>query len=113
VGRRQAAHRVDTVHDGYVVAPVSQARRPRTGCQAAPLAYRRRSRDGLERGADIRDIRDLLGHESVATTEIYTHVSAARRRRVVQSARRAGGHKKSFCLPGVKTQTGVTEVVKL
>ncbi len=38
----------------------------------------------LERGADIRDIRDLLGHESVSTTEIYTHVSAARRRRVVQ-----------------------------
>jgi site-specific recombinase XerD len=38
----------------------------------------------LERGVDIRDIRDLLGHESVATTEIYTHVSAARRRRVVQ-----------------------------
>jgi integrase/recombinase XerC len=38
----------------------------------------------LERGADIRDIRDLLGHESVATTEIYTHVSAARQRRVVE-----------------------------
>ena len=38
----------------------------------------------LERGADIRDIRDLLCHESVAITEIYTHVSAARRRRVVQ-----------------------------
>ena len=35
-------------------------------------------------GADIRDIRDLLGHESVATTEIYTHVSAARQRRTVQ-----------------------------
>jgi site-specific recombinase XerD len=38
----------------------------------------------LDRGADIRDIRDLLGHESVATTELYTHVSAARQRRVVQ-----------------------------
>ncbi len=38
----------------------------------------------LERGADIRDLRDLLGHESVATTEIYTHVSAARQRRVVR-----------------------------
>jgi len=38
----------------------------------------------LERGADIRDIRDLPGHESVATTEIYTHVSAARHRRTVQ-----------------------------
>ena len=37
-----------------------------------------------DRGADIRDIRDLLGHESVATTEIYTHVSAARQRRVVE-----------------------------
>jgi integrase/recombinase XerC len=44
----------------------------------------------LERGADIRDIRDLLGHESVATTEIYTHVSAARRRRVVQLLKRRG-----------------------
>ena len=45
----------------------------------------------LERGADIRDIRDLLGHESVATTEIYTHVSAARRRRVVQRLLEGGG----------------------
>lgn len=50
----------------------------------------------LERGADIRDIRDLLGHESVATTEIYTHVSAARQRRVVEllekpAARRQNG----------------------
>jgi site-specific recombinase XerD len=38
----------------------------------------------LDRGADIRHIRDLLGHESVATTEIYTHVSASRQRRVVE-----------------------------
>jgi len=38
----------------------------------------------LNRRADIRAIRDLLGHESVATTEIYTHVSAARQRRVVE-----------------------------
>jgi len=61
----------------------------------------------LERGADIRDIRDLLGHESVATTEIYTRVSAERRAAGRAAARSAGGHEKSFCLPSVKTQTSV------
>jgi integrase/recombinase XerC len=57
----------------------------RLGVHVHPHMFRHRyTTELLERGADIRDIRDLLGHESVATTEIYTHVSAARRRRVVQ-----------------------------
>jgi site-specific recombinase XerD len=44
----------------------------------------------IDRGCDLRSVQEMLGHKNLATTQIYTHVSLERLRKVYQDSHPRG-----------------------
>jgi len=79
-GRRLTTRSVARMLEKYLLA---------TGldCRTTPHSLRHSfATHLLDRGADIRSVQELLGHKSLVTTQIYTHVSTTALRAIYEKA---------------------------
>mgnify|MGYP001176884688 FL=1 len=77
-GKRLARARVWDVVREYA----AQAGLPRTDVHPHTLRHCFATHM-IENGADIRSVQEMLGHVSISTTQVYTHVDQKRLRSVV------------------------------
>lgn len=78
-GKRLTAHSAERIVRKYALAA-------NISCRVTPHFFRHTMATlMLENGADLRSIQEILGHASISTTEIYTHVSTARKRQVMSA----------------------------